>query len=230
MLRWLDLMIQLRTGSGKPAEWRQSFESFKGTMTRSAGRLHLVSALTALGDAEALRDFLLHQPADALMEEFGLATSIKAWDAAGMKEEAEIARNKAREIIPSLVTSAWAEENTDDAFRAVRLALQVNGPELIPPPFIAAMQQAEGNPVERAHLRALNATLRSDWEAARSAAEEMVTSRPQNFSAKLLLGRALVKLSRPQDAVPHLKSYIDHCPDEVDILEARELLRETPKP
>jgi Tfp pilus assembly protein FimV len=45
----------------------------------------------------------------------------------------------------------------------------------------------------------------------------------------LLLARALVKLGRRDEAVPLLKAFLEHEPDNSSVPEAKELLKETQK-
>jgi predicted Zn-dependent protease len=92
------------------------------------------------------------------------------------------------------------------------------------------MQQSIMAPRDRARFTARAAVLRADWEAARAAAATVVAARPMDYDMRLMLGRALVKLGRRDEAVPHLKAFIEKSPDEIEWPEARELLKaaETP--
>lgn len=224
-LRTFDLLLQMRLGKGEPSDWIQALGAIKGSRNLSLSRIDTVDAILAREDIDSLREFLPRIPHSLASEPFFLDRLIPAWKAAEMTAEHEEGLSKTRELIPSLVTRAWASADYYAALQAIQLAQTLGEPDLIPKEMTDDLISRIAGTRRQALLGRI-AILREEWETAVKALSLIVEKRPGAYPDHFLLGKALLRLGRREEAVPHIKAYIDHSRNEFRLLEAKAMLQE----
>jgi hypothetical protein len=155
-----------------------------------------------------------------------LSTSIPAMDAAGMKDEAELARASAQEKFPAMLASAWRSMNAGDAASVYALAELLGKPELVPAEFFVTLNAGIRNEQLNLTLRMSHSALNKDWQELEKVATVAVTKFPSFYHYYWYQAKARYYLGKKQEALVPLEIYTKYSKDEEEYPQALEWLQE----
>lgn len=95
----------------------------------------------AVNDGEKLKDAISQVPVETLMAPENVSSAIEAYDAAGLGDEADIARDEGRKVLYSLVLQAWLSPDVSTILGAVDLANVLGDPQGLPEAWVQDMME-----------------------------------------------------------------------------------------
>lgn len=172
----------------------------------------------ARNDVEKLQAALNAADIDALVSESYIEMSIGAFAAAGMEEEAELAREEGRKILDSLVLQSWIEPDTSLLISTLDLATVLDLPSAIPNAWGQDLSERVKDSYARSILQVGLARLRKNWADLARTSAEAIKLYPYHYHYHFyfLQGEALYHLGRKAEALESLKIYAAHAHDERD--------------
>lgn len=168
----------------------------------------------ARNDVEKLKAALNAADIDDLMSEVYLDTSIGAFAAAGMEDEAELAREEGRKVLDSLVLQSWIEPDTSLLISTLDLAEALDLPSAIPDAWGQDLSERVRDSYARSILQTGLARLRKNWAELARASAEAIKLYPYHYHFYFLQGEALYHLGRKAEALESLRIYAAHAHDE----------------
>jgi tetratricopeptide (TPR) repeat protein len=222
-IRNLEIQTSLRRGEEVNITVLDSLNhpALRGSVPRTKIRYFQVK-----GKKAQLRALLESFPAEALVDLPMLSTSIPAMDAAGMKDEAELARASAQEKFPAMLASAWRSMNAGDAASVYALAELLGKPELVPAEFFVTLNAGIRNEQLNLTLRMSHSALNKDWQELEKVATVAVTKFPSFYHYYWYQAKARYYLGKKQEALVPLEIYTKYSKDEEEYPQALEWLQE----
>ena len=223
-LRLFDFWVALRTGA--PLDVRAALPMIKDDqMKRFANTVALSSALAA-GDESLIRSLIESVSPQELLSDRMIPLSLPAYRALGMKDEAALAEQSAREAVYRLMMEFWMSGNDDAALKAYQLAELLGDQSLIPRSIADRLIESRRHELTKLTLDGEEAAYRRDWEKEVKICEEALRDYPSYYHFFFLEGRALAALHRKEDALRSLRSYVSTVHDEFEVREAKDLIHQ----
>jgi len=222
-LRLYDFWVALRTGA--PMDVRATLPMIKDDQTkRFANTVALSSALGA-GDEPLIRSLIESISPQELLSDRMVPLTLPAYRALGMKDEAALAEQGAREAIYRLVMEFWMSGNDDAILKAYQLAELLGDQSLIPRSMGERLIGSRRNELTKATLGGEETAYRGDWEKEVKICEQALRDFPTYYHFYFLEGRALAALHQKDDALRSLRTYISFVHDESEVHDAKELIQ-----
>lgn len=222
-IRFLEIQTDLR--HGKEVDLNALDELEHPALGRTGQRLKIRENMVE-GNKAMLKTVLEGIPADVLLAPSMLSLSIPAFDAAGMKEEAELARETAASRFPVMLASAWRRMYVGDVNTVYEIAALLNKPELIPAEFFTTLSAAIRDEQHNLTLRMRHAELNSDWKELEKVATEAVASFPTFYHFYWYQAEARYRLEKKKEALVPLEIYTKYSKDEEEYPTALKWLQE----
>jgi tetratricopeptide (TPR) repeat protein len=223
-LRLFDFWVALRTGA--PMDVRAALPMIKDDQTKRFANTVALSSALAAEDESLIRSLIESVSPQELLSDRMVPLSLPAYRALGMKDEAALAEQSAREAIYRLMMEFWMSGNDDAALKAYQLAELLGDQSLIPRSMAGRLIDSRRHELTKLTLDGEEAAYRRDWEKDARICEQALRDFPTYYHFYFLQGRALAALHRKEDALRSLRTYVSVVHDESEVREAKDLLRQ----
>lgn len=221
-LRANDLHIALRTGVTTNSF--ATLDAISDDGIRSRLRSRVLRSCVTMADKAGTKRLLDRVSADELLSPQNVTLALRAYTLLGMKDEAELARDRAHEALYELVLSAWTQPAGHRAVRTLDIARALREPSLIPDAFSRDMAKRLQNERHSRLFQSADALLHERWEDCARFAAEGRKLFPTFYDFHGLQGIALSHLERKAEAIEALRTYLNYTHNDPEIIEARTLL------
>ena len=223
-LRLFDFWVALRTGA--PMDVRAGLPTIKDDGSKRFANTVALSSALAAGDESLMRSLIESISPQELLSDRMIALSLPAYRALGMKDEAALAEQSARDAIYRQVMEFWMSGNDDAALKAYQLAELLGDQSLIPRSMAAHLIDSRRHELTKLTLDGEEAAYRGDWERDVKICEEALRDYPSYYHFFFLEGRAQAALHRKEDALRSLRTYVSIVHDESEVREAKDLIHQ----
>jgi tetratricopeptide (TPR) repeat protein len=223
-LRLLDFWVALRIGA--PLDVRAALPMIKDDQTKRFANTVALSSALASGDESLIRSLIESFSPQELLGDRMISLSLSAYRALGMKDEATLAEQSAREAIYRLMMEFWMSGNDDAALKAYQVAELLGDQSLIPRVLGERLVDSRRNELTKLTIEGEETAYRGDWEKDVKICEQALRDFPTYYHFYFLEGRALAALHRKEDALGALRTYVSVVHDESEVHEAKDLIRQ----
>ncbi|MEM7146325.1 MAG: DUF3857 domain-containing protein [Verrucomicrobiota bacterium] len=172
---------------------------------------------------------------DRLEEASKLELVLHALEVLDMEDEHEIYSQMAAKERDRAIAISWATHDQDSVLRALKLSETLGDAKGLPDGWYDEMQAVNQDERTRLFAKIQHAGIHEEWDKVREAAERAIGKYPTYYWFYWNLGNALCELDRPDEARPHLETYVEYARDTLYYPKARDLLekiaeKEKPQP
>jgi tetratricopeptide (TPR) repeat protein len=221
-IRLYDALVGLRTG--KAVNLETDLAGFTSAYNTEQASHLKIRALLQAGDKARLTTTLNALSADQLMAPLVLPYSLPALEAAGMKDEAALARDTLTRKLHQDVLGIWFSLDGEAIEDLGETMNALGSTQDVPSEFSSF---ADSHIVRQRNLlsyQLFKAYLEKDWTATAAVGTKYTQAYPDEYTAYWFLGRSLAELGKKDDAVKALTVYCQYSKDELWYPEAKALL------
>jgi len=223
-IRYIEAQSDLRVG--KEVDFDELARVLDHPLLGDAAERMKLRHLMQTGTKEKLRGLLERMPADELVSDSMLSSTIPALDAADLTEEVELARQTASDRLPLFIARAWRTKDYGSIREITDLALLLDKRDAIPE---ALFEDALGEIRDEQStfgIRIARAELKEDWAAMEKAASEAIARFPTFYIYYWHQGQARYRAGNKEAARAPLETYTKYSKDELDYPQAMKWLKE----
>jgi hypothetical protein len=227
-IRMLELHSALRLGETVNLE--TDYAKVLHPNAAAAGTFAKLRHHLQAGQMTPLRKSLEAISPDELLSDRLLGLSTRAFAAAGMSDELELARSTAKKSIYRNVLLSWVTLEPYFFHKTFDLVDALQDPAGLPPEWFAATSAKLSNRHANLSLRAGEKFTRKDWPQLLQVADEAILAFPTYYHFQWFKGAALIHLNRKQEAIAPLEIYVRYSKDEMEYPQAMKWLSELKTP
>jgi TolA-binding protein len=221
-IRLYDAEVALRTG--KASDLETNLAGFTGSFNNEQANHLRLRALLQTKDLARLKSALNALSADQMMSPIVLEDTLPALEAAGMKDEAALARDTLTKKLHQDVETVWFNLNGND-LRTVRSDLMALGStQDVPEAFTNFVKSHIARQEPLLNYQLSKAYLDGDWNSAAALGATYTQNYPDEYTAYWFFGRSLAELGRKDEAIKALAVYCQYSRDEIWYPDAKQLL------
>jgi tetratricopeptide (TPR) repeat protein/transglutaminase-like putative cysteine protease len=227
-IRLFDASTNLRLG--KPVNLDVDLGGFTASENIHDAARYKLRAYRQANDQSRLKAVLNSLSADDLVSPSMVSATLPALEAAGLQDEATLARDYLSRKLYHDVLSCWFNP-TGRSMRTV--TDDVDGLQTakdIPDTFTSFTQDHVQRKREALSFRITKASTEQKWDAVAQASEDLLHDYPTYYSFYWPLGRSLAELGHKDEAVKALDIYCRYSLDEAEYPKAKTLLAELAPP
>jgi hypothetical protein len=221
-IRMVDVSMALRDGT--PVNLATELTGLTSSQNvQEAGRLQVRAYLQAK-DWPKLKATLNGLSADQLMSPGLILETLPALEAAGMKDEAMLARDTLNKKLYQDVLTGWF---SPDGGNLQSVAADIQGlgsTKDIPNDFSAFAESHVARPQAVLDYKLFKAYYEKDWNTSSAVGTTYTQNYPTFYTQYWFLGRSLAELGKKEEAIKALTVYCQYSHDEVWYPEAKSLL------
>jgi len=227
-IRLFDVSTGLRLG--KPLSLDVDLGGFTASGNIHDAERYKLRAYRQANDLSRLKATLNGFSADDLVSPAMISETLPALEAAGMQDEATLARDYLGKKLYRDVLSCWFKP-TDRNLQSVTSDVEgLQTAKDVPDAFSSFAQDHVQRKRAALAYRIVKASTEQKWDAVAEACQDMVQTFPTYYSYYWPLGQSLAELGRKDEAVKALDVYCRYSLDEAEYPKAKTLLAKLTPP
>ena len=221
-VRMFEAMVALRTAA--PFNLDTDLAGFNGAYNSNEANHLKIRALLQGGDAAKLESALNQLSSEQMMTPQVLLEAVPALELAGMKDEAQLARDTLTRQLRDEVLGVWFTADGNRLRSVAEMMNAIGSSQDIPAEFTTFVQGSIARKQSVIDYQLNKAYVDKDWATAETLGAQYVQAYPDEYSAFWPYGRALAELGKKDEAVKALTEYCQYSKDEVWYPQAKALL------
>ena len=227
-IRLFDTATSLRLG--KPVNLDTDLAGFTASFNIHDAERYKLRAYRQANDLSRLKTALNALSADELVSPELVSDTLPALEAAGMQDEAALARDYLSRKLYRDVLACWSDP-TDRNMNSVTSDVEgLQTAKDIPDAFTSFVQDHMQRKRALLSFQITKGCADQKWDAVAQASQNLLQAYPTYYSYYWPLGRSLAELGRKDEAVKALDIYCKYSLDEAEYPKARDLLAKLAPP
>ena len=227
-IRLFDAASALRLG--KPMNFDIDLGGYTASSNVSRAERYKLRAYLQANDLPKLKAALDALSADDLVSPQLVNETLPALDAAGMQDEAALARDYLTHKLYRDVLECWASPGAHSIDSVTGDIKGLQSAKDIPDAFTAFAQSHIQRARDALAYQIAKGSADQKWDAVAQASQNLVQAYPNYYTFYWPLGRSLAELGRKDEAVKALDIYCKYSLDEAEYPKARDLLAKLAPP
>ena len=221
-IRLFDTAISLRLG--KPLNLDAELSGFTASSNISRAERYKLRAYRQANDLPKLKAALDALSADDLVSPQLVTETLPDLEAAGMQDEATLARDYLSHKLYRDVLACWSEPTSRTIQSVTSDVKSLQTAKDIPDAFTSFVRDHVQAKRDLLAFQVTKGCADQKWDAVAQAGQDLVQAYPTYYSFYWPLGQSLAQLGRKDEAVKALEIYCKYSLDEADYPQARDLL------